>query len=44
MEKHILESLNWQLNFVTTFDFIEHFFSQGVIFNNEIDHLKENPS
>lgn len=35
MEKNVLETLNWELSFTTTYDFIHHFISQGIVFTND---------
>ena len=35
MEKHILETLRWDLYLVTPYDIFQHFLSQGVVFTTD---------
>lgn len=36
MEKDILQTLNWDLYYVTPFSLVQYFISQGFIFNNDL--------
>ena len=33
MEQKILEVLDWNMNFTTTYDFVLHFLAQGILFS-----------
>ena len=35
MEKDILETLNWELNIMTPFVFLQHFTCQGILFTSD---------
>ena len=47
MEKHILETLNWELYMVTPYEFIKYFTSQGILFTSdeiEINNKVQKPT
>jgi hypothetical protein len=35
MEGALLESLDWEMNFTTTYDFVCHFLAQGILFSSD---------
>ena len=35
MERHILQSLHWELHIVTSYDILQHFLAQGIIFSSD---------
>ncbi len=34
-EKHILESMNWDLHITTPYEILQHFISQGILFSTD---------
>ena len=34
-ESIILKSLNWELNFTTTYDLVAHYIAQGILFSTD---------
>lgn len=36
MESDLMRVLNWDIYYVTTFDFIQHFIAQGLVFTNDL--------
>jgi hypothetical protein len=35
MEIDILDTLDWQLQFISTYDILTHFFCQGILFTSD---------
>ena len=45
MELDILNTLDWRLQFISTYDILTHFFCQGILFTNDkIKSMSDRPA